>query len=55
MKIHGNLKIVAGNMYLYEGGPYEQNGEHNHEFDIVQSECYTFTIYDTAGNGLRWI
>lgn len=37
---------------LYEGGPYEQNGEHNHEFDVVQSECYTFTIYDTAGNGL---
>ena len=51
MKIHGNLKIVAGNI-IYEGGPYEQNGEHNHEFDVVQSECYTFTIYDTAGNGL---
>ena len=37
---------------LYEGGPYDQAGEHNHEFDVVQSECYTFTIYDTAGNGL---
>ena len=45
------FKDSAGNI-LYEGGPYEQNGEHNHEFDIVQSECYTFTIYDTAGNGL---
>ena len=38
---------------LYDGGPYEENGEHNHEFDVVQSECYTFTIYDTAGNGLN--
>ena len=37
---------------LYEGGPYDQTGEHNHEFDISQSECYTFTIYDSAGNGL---
>ena len=45
------FKDSAGNV-LYEGGPYEQNGEHNHEFDVVQSECYTFTIYDTAGNGL---
>ena len=45
------FKDSAGNI-LYEGGPYEQNGEHNHEFDVVQSECYTFTIYDTAGNGL---
>tara|TARA_Y100000991_G_scaffold72507_1_gene54537 strand:- start:29379 stop:31142 length:1764 start_codon:yes stop_codon:yes gene_type:complete len=37
---------------LYQGGPYDQNGEKNHEFDVVQSECYTFTIYDSAGNGL---
>ena len=45
------FKDSSGNI-LYEGGPYEQNGEHNHEFDVVQSECYTFTIFDTAGNGL---
>ena len=45
------FKDSSGNI-IYEGGPYEQNGEHNHEFDVVQSECYTFTIYDTAGNGL---
>ena len=37
---------------LYQGGPYDQNGEYNYEFDVIQSECYTFTIYDTAGNGL---
>ena len=37
---------------LYEGGPYEESGEHNHEFDITPSECYTFTIYDSGGNGL---
>ena len=45
------FKDSVGNI-LYEGGPYEQNGEYNYEFDVVQSECYTFTIYDTAGNGL---
>lgn len=45
------FKDSSGNV-LYEGGPYEQNGEHNHEFDVVQSECYTFTIFDTVGNGL---
>ena len=46
-----DFKDSSGNI-LYEGGPYDQNGEHNHEFDVVQSECYTFSIYDTAGNGL---
>ena len=46
-----DFKDASGNI-LYEGGPYDQNGEHNHEFDVVQSECYMFTIYDTAGNGL---
>jgi len=46
-----DFKDSSGNI-LYEGGPYDQNGEHNHEFDVIQSECYTFTIYDTAGNGL---
>jgi len=45
------FKDSNGNI-LYEGGPYDQTGEHLHELDIVQSECYTFTIYDTAGNGL---
>ena len=37
---------------LYSGGPYEDAGVFNHEFDVIQSECYTFTIYDSAGNGL---
>ena len=37
---------------LYTGGPYENAGIFNHEFDVIQSECYTFTIYDSAGNGL---
>ena len=37
---------------LYQGGPYEESGIFNHEFDVIQSECYTFTIYDSEGNGL---
>ena len=37
---------------IYEGGPYDQFGEYNHEFEILQSECYTFTIFDSAGDGL---
>ena len=45
------FKDSSGNI-LYEGGSYEQNGEYNYEFEVVQSECYTFTIYDSAGNGL---
>ena len=42
----------SNNNIIYEGGPYDQNGEYTHELEINQSECYTFTIYDTAGNGL---
>jgi hypothetical protein len=34
------------------GGPYSSSGEYTHELDVVQSECYTFTIYDTQGDGL---
>ena len=37
---------------LYSGGPYEDAGVFNYEFDVIQSECYTFTIFDSAGNGL---
>ena len=33
---------------LYSGGPYEDAGIFNHEFDVIQSECYTFTIYDLS-------
>jgi len=34
------------------GGPYSSSGEYTHELDVIPSECYTFTIYDTQGDGL---
>ena len=34
------------------GGPYISSGEYTHELDVIPSECYTFTIYDTQGDGL---
>ena len=37
---------------IYSGGPYSETGEHTEELDVIQSECYNFTIYDSSGNGL---
>ena len=37
---------------LYLGGPYDQVGEYNYELEIEDSQCYNFTIYDSAGDGL---
>ena len=37
---------------LDSGGPYSSSGEYTHTLDVVASECYTFTIYDTQGDGL---
>ena len=37
---------------LYSGGPYSEMGEYNYEFDTSNGDCYSFVIYDTAGNGL---
>ena len=37
---------------IYSGGPYSETGEHIEELDVIQSECYNFTIYDSSGNGL---
>ena len=37
---------------IYSGGPYSETGEHIEEFDVMQYECYNFTIYDSSGNGL---
>ena len=34
------------------GGPYSSSGQYTHELDVIPSECYTFTIYDTQGDGL---
>lgn len=38
---------------LYSGGPYSQaNTVSNETWDIVDLDCYTFTIYDEYGDGI---
>ena len=44
------LKDGSGSI-LYSGGPYDSNGLYEHEFDVAL-DCYEFTIYDSAGDGL---
>jgi len=34
------------------GGPYSESGDYTHELDVIQSECYTFSIFDSEGDGL---
>ncbi len=39
---------------IYEGGPYSTPGEQIfEEYEFVTTDCYTFNIYDAAGNGLN--
>ena len=45
------LKNGSGEI-LYSGGPYAEMNEYNYEFDINENDCYSFIIYDSAGNGL---
>tara|TARA_X000000368_G_scaffold225507_1_gene178010 strand:+ start:463 stop:2196 length:1734 start_codon:yes stop_codon:yes gene_type:complete len=42
----------SGGELVYFGGPYSESGEYIVELEIMPSECYTFTIYDSTGNGL---
>ncbi|HJN54345.1 MAG TPA: T9SS type A sorting domain-containing protein [Flavobacteriaceae bacterium] len=63
-KVFATIKVVNGvdqntweftdslGAIIDSGGPYSASGEYTHELDVVQSECYTFTIYDTQGDGL---
>ena len=63
-KVFATIKVVNGvdqntwdftdssGTIIDSGGPYSSSGEYTHELDVVQSECYTFTIYDTQGDGL---
>jgi hypothetical protein len=44
------FKDSLGNI-LYSGGPYDSQGLYEYEFDAAQ-DCYTFTMYDSAGDGL---
>lgn len=39
---------------IYSGGPYSQAGQNiNETFDIANTGCYTFSLYDSGGNGLE--
>jgi Pregnancy-associated plasma protein-A/Secretion system C-terminal sorting domain len=45
---------ASSNALLYSGGPYT-NGDTtviNQSFNVVANECYTFTIFDSAGDGI---
>ena len=44
------LKNGSGTI-LYSGGPYDSSGLYEHEFDVAL-DCYEFTMYDSAGDGL---
>ena len=38
---------------LYQGGPYTTSGQMIQEtFDLTDNDCYSFTIYDSGGDGL---
>ncbi len=37
---------------LYSGGPHLDNVTINESFDVDPDECYTFTILDSAGDGI---
>ena len=45
---------ASSNALLYSGGPYT-NGDTtviNQSFNVVANECYTFTMFDSAGDGI---
>ena len=44
--------IDSSGTIIDSGGPYSSSGQYTHELDVIPSECYTFTIYDTQGDGL---
>jgi hypothetical protein len=46
------LKNAAGEI-LYAGGPYTNSGQMvNQTFNLDDEACFTFSIYDTGGDGL---
>ena len=59
-----NIRIVYGidqntwefkdssGIIVDSGGPYSEAGDYIHELNLDQSECYTFTIFDSQGDGL---
>ena len=59
-----NIRIVYGidqntwefkdssGIIVDSGGPYSEAGDYIHELNLDQSKCYTFTIFDSQGDGL---
>jgi len=37
---------------LYSGSEYENNTLYAYEWDLSTDDCYTFIVYDSAGNGI---
>ncbi|TJY37748.1 M43 family zinc metalloprotease [Pontimicrobium aquaticum] len=46
-----NFKDGNG-VILYSGGPHLDNVTINESFDVISNECYTFTIFDSADDGI---
>ena len=44
--------IDSSGTIVDSGGPYSEAGQYIHELNVVESECYTFTIFDSQGDGL---
>ena len=42
----------SGGATLYSGGPHLDNTTINESFDVILNECYTFTILDSAEDGI---
>lgn len=42
----------AANVVVASGGPYQSNTSNNQSVTLPQGGCYTFTIYDTEGDGI---
>ncbi len=42
----------SNNTLLYSGGSQLDNSTINESFDVVVDECYTFTIFDSANDGI---
>ena len=63
-KIYLTIRVVYGvdqntweltdssGVIIDSGGPYSESGDYTHELDVIQSECYTFSIFDSEGDGL---
>lgn len=50
-----DIKNSAGDV-IHSGGPYTEGSAFvvfNEDFEVETGDCFTFTIYDAAGNGMK--